>query len=212
MKNEIAWQTAENGGLPMILDEKGLGLKGSAKFFFYFCSIISLLSMLWVIAISIGVFAATKEDATLPTYYPMVSVGCIALSMMCINTLIKFYRDKIKYEKHVEIDKGTIKYHEFINESKCTDWTEKIRKYEAVELRHYNYRGVSSWYIFLSHKEKDHRVVLFAPEYNFRTATEETKRETLDFYSKLFELPALYLDLEESYKKSEEEAAKKKES
>lgn len=208
MKNEIEWKTAENGELPWTLDEKGLGLKGSAKFFFYVCSIISLLSMIWVIVISVGVFAATKEDPTLPTYYPMVSVGCIALSMMCINTLVKFYISKIKYEKHVEIAGGSIKYKEN-DTNKQTEWSEKLRKYQSVELRHYNYRGVSSWYILLNHQDKSRRLPIFAPEYNSRVVTEEAKREKLSYYGNLFKLPEVYLDLEASYKKAEEESSKK---
>lgn len=210
MKNEIAWKTGENGELPMILDEKGLGLKGSAKFFFYFCSIISLLSMIWVILISVGVYAQTKEDPTLPSYYPMVSIGCICLSMMCINTLIKFFNDRRKHEKHVEIVGGTITFKE-VEAKGTTEWSEKIRKYTDVQLRHYNYRGVSSWYVFLCHDDKSRRVVLFAPEYKNRNASEEDKRNILDFYGKLLGLSTSYYDLEASYKLSLEESDKKKE-
>ena len=208
MENELEWKTAEKGEFPWTLDEKGLGLKGSSKFFFYFCSIISFISMIWVIVVSIGAYAATRNDPTLPSYYPMVSIGCIAFSMVCINTLIKFFTSKIKYEKHVEITGGTITYKEFDN-NKTTEWTEKTRKYQAVELRHYTYRGVSSWYILLAHKESNRRLPIFAPKYEERNATEEAKCELLRSYSKIFNLPEVYLDLESSYKKAEEERGKK---
>ncbi len=210
MKNEINWETGENGSLPMTLDEKGLGLKGSAKFFFYFCSLVSLLSMVWVIVISIGAFAAANQDATTPEYYKIIAIFSIALSMMCINTLIKFYNDKKNYSKHVEIASGKIKFKE-ITTNKTTEWEEKIRRYTAVELRHYNYQGVTSWYIYLQHPQKEKKLAIFAPEYNFRNATEETKREALDFYGKLFNLPTNYFSLEESYKDAKEQENKNKE-
>lgn len=201
MKNELNWETGENGSLPMILDEKGLNLKGFSKFMFYFCASVSLLSMVWVIIISIGAFASANQDPTTPEYYKIISIATIAISMMCINTLIKFYKDKKHYSKHVEIADGKIKFKE-VTTDKTIEWEEKIRKYTSVELRHYNYRGVQSWYVFLQHHEKEKKLALFAPEYDYHNATEETKREVLNFYGKLFSLPTNYLDLEASYKAS----------
>ena len=201
MKNELNWETGENGSLPMTLDEKGLNLKGFSKFMFYFCAGISLLSMFWVIIVSVGAFASANQDPTTPEYYKIIAIGSIAISMMCINTLIKFYNDKKNYYKHVEIADGKIKFKE-INKNKTVEWEEKIRKYTAVELRHYTYRGVTSWYVFLQHHDKDKKLALFAPEYNYNNANEDTKKEVLDFYGKLFDLPTHYLNLEESYKAS----------
>ena len=210
MKNVINWETGENGSLPMVLEEKGLGLKGSYKFLFYFCASISLLSMIWVIVISVGVYASVNKDPTLPEYYRMVAIGCIALSGFCINSLLKFYKDKKNYYKHIEIYNGKIKFKE-VTTSKKSEWEERIRKYSSVDLRHYNYRGESSWYVLLQHHEKEKKVVLFAPEYKYQNATEETKREVLSFYGKLFNLPTNYLDLEASYKATHHDEAKQKE-
>ena len=208
MKNELNWKTGENGSLPMILDEKGLNLKGFSKFMFFLCAGISLLSMVWVIVISVGAFASANQDPTTPEYYKMIAIASIAISMMCINTLIKFYNDKKNYSKHVEIADGKIKFKE-VTTNKTVEWEEKIRKYTAVELRHYTYRGVTSWYVFLQHHDKDRKVALFAPEYDYANATEDTKKEVLSFYGKLFDLPTNYLDLEASYKASHPEAEKK---
>jgi hypothetical protein len=207
MKNELNWETGENGSLPMILDEKGLGLKGFSKFMFYICISLSLLSMVWVIIISIGAYAAANKDPTVPEYYKIVSIACIMISMMCINTLHKFLKDKRNYSKHVEISDGKIKFKE-VSQNKTTEWEERIRKYTAVELRHYQYRGVNSWYVFLQHPDKDKKLALFAPEYKYQNASEDTKKEVLQFYGKLFDLPTNYLDLEASYKASHPEAKK----
>lgn len=211
MKNELNWETGENGSLPMTLDEKGLNLKGFSKFMFYFCAGISMLSMFWVIIVSIGAFASANQDPTTPEYYKIIAIASIAISMMCINTLIKFYNDKKHYCKHVEIADGKIKFKE-VTTNKTTEWEEKIRKYSSVELRHYNYRGVQSWYVFLQHHEKEKKLALFAPEYDYHNATEETKKEVLAFYGKLFNLPTNYLTLEESYKASHPEENKKEDS
>lgn len=199
MQNQLDWKTAEDGGLPMTLDEKGLGLKGSTAFFFYFSSIVSLLSMIWVIVISIGVFIQSKDDASLPSYYPTVAIGCIALSAFMINTFIKFFNDKRSYRRHVEINGGTITYLESTN-SKKTEWTEKLRKYSSVDLMHYRYKGVDSWYIALNHNDKERRVVLFTPEYKDKDVSEDDKHQILDKYGKIFELPTNLYDLETSYK------------
>ena len=197
MKNELKWETGENGSLPMILDEKGLGLKGFSKYMFYLCISVSLLSMVWVILVSIGAYAASNQDPTTPEYYRILSIVCIMISMMCINTLLKFLKEKRNYSKHVEIADG-----------KITEWEEKIRKYTSVELRHYQYRGVKSWYVFLQHPDKDKKLALFAPEYKYQNASEDTKKEVLQFYGKLFDLPTNYLDLEASYKASHPEVKK----
>lgn len=199
MKNGLNWETGENGSFPLILEEKGLGLKGIAKFFFYFCSVISFLSMIWVIVISIGAFAAANRDPTVPDSYKFIALASIGLSLFCINTLYRFYKDRINYYKRIEIADGKIKFKE-INSQKTTEWEEKIRKYTSVDLHHYNYRRVSSWYIFLQHPNKERKIALFAPDYDNQSASEEDKRKILESYGKLFDLPANYLTLEESYK------------
>lgn len=203
MKNELNWETGENGSFPLILEEKGLGLRGFSKFFFYLCSIVSLLSMFWVIVISVGAFAASNQDPTLPESYRFVSLASIALSLFCINTLYRFYKDKINYYKHIEIADGKIKYKEG-NSQKTIEWEEKIRKYTSVDLHHYNYRNISSWYIFLQHPNKERKIALFAPGYDNQNASEEDKRKILEGYGKLFDLPTNYLTLEESYKATNE--------
>lgn len=208
MKNELQWKTDENGSLPMILEEKGLGLKGISKFLFYFCATVSLLSMFWVIIVGVGAFAAASKDPTVPEYYKFVSVVSIVLSMMCINTLVRFYKDKKNYYKYVEIANGKVKYLE-VTSNKKVEWDEKIKKYSAIELRHYKYRGVTSWYVLLQHHEKSRKVVLFAPEYKYNNANEETKKKVLDFYGKLLNLPTKYLDLEASYASSNNNEEKK---
>ena len=79
MKNELNWKTGENGSLPMILDEKGLNLKGFSKFMFYLCAGISMLSMFWVIIVSIGAFASANQDPTTPEYYKIIAIASIAI-------------------------------------------------------------------------------------------------------------------------------------
>ncbi len=209
MQNELNWVLSENNTLPMVLEEKGLGLKGFQKLFFYFCTFISFLSMLWVIVISFGVFLATNKDPTLPDYYKFVAVGCIVLSGFCINTLIKFYRDKKNYYKYIKIADGKVKFKE-VTMNKTIQWEERIKKYTSVELRHFNYRRISSWYILLQHQDKEKRFAIFSPEYKYQNADETSKHEVLDFYGKLFGLPTKYLDLEASYKASHPEEEKKK--
>ncbi len=199
MKNELNWETGENGSLPMVLTEKGLGLKGFSKFFFYFCAIISLMSMVWVILVSIGAFASANQDPTVPDSYKIMAMASIALSLFCISTLVRFYKDKSNYYKHVEISDGRIVYKE-VTTQKTTEWEEKLRKYSSVDLHHYRYRGVNSWYVFLKNPNKERNIAIFAPEYNYNYADEKTKRDVLEFYGKLFDLPTNYYDLEASYK------------
>ena len=155
--------------------------------------------MIWVIVISIGAYAAANQDSTVPDSYKFFAVASIGLSLFCINTLYRFYKDRINYYKRIEIADGKIKYKE-INSQKTIEWEEKIRKYTSVDLHHYNYRRVSSWYIFLQHPNKERKVALFAPDYDNQSASEEDKRKILESYGKLFDLPTNYLTLEESYK------------
>ena len=195
MKNELKWETGENGSFPMVLEEKGLGLEGFSKFFFYFCGTVSLLSMIWVIVVSIGAFALSNQDPTTPESYRYLSLGCIALSLFCIKTLITFYTDKKNHYKYVEINQGKIKFKE-TSKSITSEWEEKIRKYTSVNLRHFTYRGVIGWYIVLNNPNKERNIVLFVPEYQYQKASEEDKKTVLEEYGKLFNLPTNYLSLE----------------
>ena len=98
-------------------------------------------------------------------------------------------------ERKKEHDKSTF--------PETTEWEEKIRKYTSVDLHHYNYRGVKSWYVFLKNPNKERNIAIFAPEYSYNNADEKTKREVLEFYGKLFDLPTNYYDLEASYASSQ---------
>ncbi len=195
MKNELKWETGENGSFPMKLEEKGLGLEGFTKIFFYLCATISLLSMFWVIAVSIGAFVVANQDPTTPEFQKYVSIIFIALSMFCIKTLFTFYIDKKNHYKFVEISSGRIKFKE-ISKNVTTEWEEKIRKYTSINLRHFNYRGTIYWYIVLDNPNKEKNIALFVPEYQYQNASEEDKKAVLEQYGKLFELPTNYLSLE----------------
>jgi hypothetical protein len=184
MKNDIKWVMSENGGLPMELVEKGLNFSGKTAFLFYFSGIISMASMGWVIVLSIKMLQYSRTVADLPRYYVPIAMLCIVMALFFIKAFYTMYNNRRKYRKEISINEGTVHYKETTHE-KVVEWSEKIKKFEEVGLRHYTYRGVESWFIALIHKDKAKSTPLFAPDYSNRKATEEAKRELLAKYGTL---------------------------
>ncbi len=191
MKNELNWQCAENGGLPMRLAERGLDFKGRTAFFFYFSGLVAVLSMVWVIVLSIKLLQFIRTDPNLPSYYMTVALVCIGISIASLYSFYRLFRSRRAYRKDIEIADGTVSFCE-INEQGRREWKEKLRKFDGLALRHYDYRGVESWYIALIHSDKDRSFPIFAPDYDSRLAAETEKRELLARYGSMFGLITTY--------------------
>lgn len=197
MKNELNWQCGENGGLPMRLTEKGLDFKGRTAFFFYFSGLVAVLSMVWVIVLSIRLLQFTRIDPNLPSYYFTVALVCIGISAASLFSFYKMFRSRRAYRKDIEIADGNVTFCEISDQGR-REWKEKLRKFDGLTLRHYDYRGVESWYIALIHSDKDRCFPVFAPDYETRLAAESAKRELLARYGSMFNLLTSYEKKEES--------------
>lgn len=187
MKNELAWTTPENQDFPMKLVERGLQFSRRTALIFYFSSLLAVLSMLWVMALSIKLIYIAQQDSNIPEYYKTVALICIAISAVSLYSFYKVYMDRRAYRKEIEIANGTITYREITRKTK-TEWQEKIRKYQGVVLRHYTYRGVDSWYIALVHSDSTKSFPVFVPDYDSRLADENEKRKLLAQYGSKFGL------------------------
>ncbi len=196
MKNEINWQCGENGGLPMKLAEKGLDFKGRTAFFFWFSGLVAVLSMVWVIILSVKLLQFSRTDPTLPSYYVTVAFLCIAVSAASLYSFYRLFKTRRAFSKNIEIADGTVTYCETTDKGK-REWQEKLRKFEGIALRHYDYRGVDSWYIALIHKDRERCFPVFAPDYDSRLAPETEKRELLARYGSMFGLVTSYEKKEE---------------
>jgi hypothetical protein len=191
MKNEIEWIADETDTLSMHLQEKGLNFKGMTAFMFYFSGIISMASMGWVIVLSVKMLQLSRTTANLPRYYVPIAMLCIMLSLFFIKAFYTMYNNRRKYLKEISIKGGTVHFKETTHE-KVVEWSEKIKKFEEVGLRHYTYKGVESWFIALVHKDKSKSTPLFAPDYQGRKATEEEKRAMLAKYGTMFGIITTY--------------------
>ena len=199
MKNELAWQCPEDKDFPMKLVEQGLAFGGRTALIFYFSGAVAVLSMLWVMALSVKLVFMVKQDPNIPQYYQTVAMVCIAISVASLYSFYRIYMDRKAYCKEIEIDDGLVSYCETTRKGK-TEWQEKIRKYEGVHLRHYSYRGVDSWYVALVHSDSSRSFPVFAPDYDSRLASEEEKRKILAQYGSKFGLMTTF-----EKKKTEEE-------
>lgn len=203
MKNELAWKSPEDQDFPMKLVERGLDFSGRTALIFYFSGVVAVLSMLWVIALSVKLIYMTQYDPNIPEYYKTVAIVCIAISAASLYSFYKIYMDRRAYRKEIEIANGLVTYSETTRKGK-SEWQEKVRKYEGVHLRHYAYRGVDSWYIALVHADSSRSFPVFAPDYESRLASEEEKRKILAQFGSKFALMTTY----EKPEKKEEEASK----
>ncbi|MDD3146579.1 MAG: hypothetical protein PHD82_04705 [Candidatus Riflebacteria bacterium] len=199
MKNEMNWQCAENGGFPMRLAEKGLDFKGRTAFFFYFSGLVAVLSMIWVIILSVKLLQFSRVDPNLPSYYTTVAMLCIGISAASLYSFYKLFATRSAYRKNIEIADGTVSFSEVTSKG-TREWKEKLRKFEGLTLRHYDFRGVSSWYIALMHADKERCFPVFTPDYDSRLAPETEKRELLARYGSMFNLITTYEKPEESKK------------
>ncbi len=202
MKNELAWKTSENQDFPMKLVERGLDFSGKTALIFYFSGVVAVLSMLWVMALSVKLIYMAQQDPNIPEYYKTVAIVCIAISAASLYSFYKIYMDRRAYSKEIEIADGTVTFCEKTRKGK-TEWQEKVRKYQGVFLRHYNYRGVDSWYIALVHTDSSRSFPVFAPDYDSRLAGEDEKRKILAQYGSKFGLMTTF----EKPEKKEEEAS-----
>lgn len=200
MKNELNWQVNEDGLFPMRLSEKGLDFKGKTAFFFYFSGLVAVLSMVWVIILSLKLLQLSRVDPSVPSYYVTVALICIGVSVVSLYSFYKLYANRRAYRREIEISDGLVSFFE-TSKAGNKDWKEKLRKFEGIALRHYSYRGVDSWYIALVHSDTTRSFPIFAPDYEARLAPEAEKRELLARYGSQFGLMTSY----EKPEKSKEE-------
>lgn len=201
MKNELGWVTAENSDFPMHLTEKGLDFSKRTAFFFYFSGIVAVLSMFWVMLLSVKLIYMAHQDPTVPEYYKMVAFVCLAIGAASLFSFYKLYMDRRAYQKTIDIENGQVSYCETTRKG-TIEWKEKVKKFEGMYLKHYTYRGVESWYIALVHADTTKSFPVFAPEYESRLATEVEKRTILAQYGSKFGLMTIY---EKEEDKGEEE-------
>jgi hypothetical protein len=191
MKNELKWENGENDGFPMKLVEKGLDFSGKTAFFFYFSGLVAILSMIWVMVLSIKLIHMTSLDPNIPEYYKMLAFVCLAIGAASLYSFYKIYMDRRAYRKEIEINNGIVKYHE-VTRKQETSWQEKLKKYQGVNLKHYSYRGVDSWYVALIHSDSSKSFPVFAPDYDSRMAKEDEKRKLLAQYGSKLNLLTTY--------------------
>jgi hypothetical protein len=191
MINELNWTTEPEKDFPMRLSERGLDFSGRTKFFFYFSGIVAILSMIWVMALSVKLLRMTQQDPNIPQYYQMLAVVCLVIGAASLISFYKLYMNRRAYHKVVEINNNTVTYLEKTRNGQ-TEWQEKLKKYQGIFLKHYSYRGVDSWYIALVHDDASKSFPLFAPDYDSRLADEEEKRKILARYGSKFNLLTTY--------------------
>ncbi|MGM0599567.1 MAG: hypothetical protein ACQETH_07075 [Candidatus Rifleibacteriota bacterium] len=201
MQNELNWQTAENEEFPMKLTEKGLDFPPKTAVFFYLSGIVAVLSMFWVLALSLKLIYMVQDDPTIPGYYKTIAIVCIAISVFSLFSFYKLYMNRRAYRKNIEIDNGMVNYSETTRQG-ANEWQEKLKKYEGVFLKHYSYRGVNSWYIALVHSDPAKSIPIFAPDYESRDIKEEEKKRILAQYGSKFGLVTHYESEEQEAKKA----------
>ncbi|GAB4267681.1 MAG: hypothetical protein Kow0029_02350 [Candidatus Rifleibacteriota bacterium] len=204
MKNELNWTIAEGKDFPMKFIEKGLDFSPKTAFFFYFSGMVAILSLLWVMALAVKLIYISQQDPGIPEYYKTVAFICIAISAASLYSFYKLYMDRRNYLKQIEIDKGVVNFIETTSKGKI-EWSEKVKKYEGVYLKHYTYRGIDSWYIALVHSDSSKSFPVFAPDYDSKDVSEEEKRKLLAQYGNKFGLLTIY---EKKKDKNEEDSKK----
>lgn len=201
MQNELNWECAQDTGLPTKLVEKGLDFKGKTAFFFYFSVTIAVVSMVWVIMLSVRIMQLSRTDPSVPQYYVTIALICIAISLVSLHHFYKVFADRRAYFKQIEIKDGNVSFLE-VTRAGRQEWQEKLRKFEAICLRHYSYRGRDSWYIAIVHSDKTKSFPIFSPGEEDREAGEEAKRQLLARFGSQFSQFGLVTSYE---KKSENE-------
>lgn len=195
MKNELNWQAAEDGAFPHQLVEKGLDFRGRSAFFFYFSGLIAVLSMAWVMMLSLKLLHLTRTDPNVPPYYVSIALVCIGISAVSLYSFYKIYADRKAYYKEITIKDGLVTFCEITRKGKV-EWSEKLKKYEGISLKHYQYRGVESWYVAIVHSDSNKSFPIFAPTYEARLAPEEEKRTLLARYGGRYGLITQFEKLE----------------
>lgn len=180
----------------MRLVERGLSFGGRTAMIFYFSGVVAVLSMFWVMTLSVKLIFMAQQDPNIPEYYKTVALICIAISVASLYSFYKIYMDRRAYCKEIEIADGVVNFSETTRTGK-TEWKEKVRKYEGVFLRHYSYRGVDSWYVALVHADSSRSFPVFAPDNESTNASEEEKRRILAQYGSRFNLMTNYEKKEE---------------
>lgn len=198
MENEVAWKQSDND-FPMVLDEKGLNFSGRTAFFFYLSGIAATLSMIWVSTLSAKLLYIAYKTRSVSQNYIIISIMCLAVSIVSLYSFVKIYRARKMYRRQIEITETEVLFKETSHKG-VKGWIEKRKKYEGITLKHYTYRKVESWYIVLEHSDDKKNIVLFAPSYDFRNASEEEKRELLARYGTKFNLLTTYSKAEEEVK------------
>ena len=191
MQNELNWESAEDGGFPMKLVEKGLDFKGKTALFFYASVTIAVVSMVWVIMLSIRIMQLSRTDPTIPHYYVTIAIICIAVSLISLHHFYKVFADRKAYFKQIEIQDGNVAFVEITREGR-KEWQEKLRKFSGISLRHYTHRGQESWYIATVHDDNTRSFPVFSPGDADRGAPEADKRQLLARYGSLFNLLTSY--------------------
>lgn len=178
MQNELTWEHPEESDFPRKLIERGLDLKGKARFFFYASVTIAVISMVWVITLSIRIMQLSRTDPTVPSYYVTIAMVCIAISLVSLHHFYKVFADRRAYFKEIEIKDGLVSFLE-ITRAGRREWQEKLRKFEAISLRHYTFRKRDLWYIAIIHSDNSKSFPIFSPREADCGAPEEAKRQLL---------------------------------
>ncbi len=203
MQNELIWEHPEDSDFPRTLVERGLDLKGKARFFFYASVTIAVISMVWVVMLSIRIMQLSRTDPTVPSYYATIAMICIAISLVSLHHFYKVFADRRAYFKQIEIKDGSVSFLEITREGR-REWQEKLRKFETISLRHYTYRKLDSWYIAIVHADNTRSFPIFAPKEADREAPEEAKRQILARMGSLFSPFKLVTSYEKKAEKEEQ--------
>ncbi|MBU1109483.1 MAG: hypothetical protein KKB51_22570 [Candidatus Riflebacteria bacterium] len=204
MQNELNWKHAEDGGFPMKLVEKGLDFKGKTALFFYASVTIAVVSMVWVIMLSVRIMQLSRTDPSIPSYYVTIAIVCIAVSMISLHHFYKVFADRKAYFKQIDILDGNVSFVEITREGR-KEWQEKLRKFDGISLRHYTHRGRESWYIAIVHSDNTKSFPVFSPGEADCGASEETKRQLLARYGSQFSQFKLATIYEKTAEKKEEQ-------
>lgn len=191
MQNEIKWQDMAGENEKLVLSEPGLDFSRKTAFFFYLSCLVATGSLGWVVALSIRMLVHAYQEPGVPKYYITVAIMCLGISLISLRGFIKMLRERHAYKKHIEIVKSMVYFRETTLNG-VNEWKEKLKRFDGVYLKHYDYRGIESWYIALVHPDNSKSIPLFAPSYEMRSLPEKDKREMLARYGSRFNLITVY--------------------
>lgn len=188
MNNEIKWKDTDN---TYYLFEQGLNLSKRSGCLFSISSVISIMSLIWVVILSIRLIIASRQQEEIPPHYFSIGLICLFISLYTLYKLYTFYREKKAYRKEIVIKEGLVTYSENKLDSNA-QWTEKLKKYDGLFLKHFNHRGTKSWYIAFVHKDTKKSFPVFVPTPDCRNLPEDEKKQVLARYGTKFNIQTVY--------------------